>query len=300
MAAKTVYIIGGPTASGKTGLAIALAKHFHTSIISADSRQCYKELTIGVAKPTEQELAAVPHSFINQFHLSEEVNARIFEEAAMGFVKKIFDKNPVAIMAGGTGLYIKAFCEGLDQVPEIDPVLRRQIRDNYAQHGLAWLREEVRIKDPAYWLKADQMNPQRLLRALEVKEQTGQSILIFHEQKKPARDFSIKKIGIDLPRERLYAQINHRVDTMMEEGLLEEAMRLLPYRHLPALRTVGYEELFAYFDGKYTLPQAVDKIRQHTRNYAKRQMTWFRRDTTFTWIKGNSLSEALSKLELKK
>lgn len=299
MQEKTIYIITGPTASGKTSLAIALAKHLDTAIISADSRQCFKELNIGVAKPAAQELSEVPHFFINQFHISEELSARLFEEQALAFTRKIFEKKQFLIMAGGTGLYIKAFCEGLDEVPDIDNTLRQNLRSAFEEKGLVWLQQEIRKKDPAFWEQAERMNPQRLLRALEVKEQTGQSLLKYQAHKKTKRDFKIIKIGIDLPRKLLYNNINARVDHMMQQGLLEEVKQLLPYRALPALRTVGYNELFAYLDGECTLDEAVEKIKQHTRNYAKRQLTWFRKDIFINWVKGNQLHD-LTGLRLEK
>ncbi len=285
---KTMYIILGPTASGKTAVAIELARFLNTSIISADSRQCFRELNIGVAKPTAEELALVPHFFINNLSITEEVNARLFEESALAFTQKIWQENDTAIMAGGTGLYIKAFCEGMDSMPEVEKEIREKLRNDFSKNGIEWLQDEVQKKDPDFWLQAEQDNPQRLLRALEIWESTGTSILDFQKNKKVHRDFKIIKIGFEIPMPALYERINKRVDKMMIAGLLSEVENLLPYRNCAALQTVGYKELFEYLDGKYSLEKAIEKIKQHTRNYAKRQMTWFKRDKEIQWQNGNA------------
>lgn len=281
---KTVIIICGPTAAGKTAIALQLAGHFHTEIISADSRQCFKELNIGAARPSQAELDEVPHHFIATHSIQEEVTAVTFEQYALGKVYSLFQKHDVVIMAGGTGLYIKTFCEGLDEIPGIKPELRRAIIENYEKQGLAWLQEEIKKKDPAFYTSGEIQNPQRMMRALEVMESTGQSILSFRKEEKTKRDFSIIKIGIGLPREELNRNIDARVDAMMTKGLVEEAKTLLPHRHLNALQTVGYAELFEYFDGELTLPQAAEQIKTHTRQYAKRQMTWFKKDAEIKWF----------------
>lgn len=288
MPTKTIYIIAGPTASGKTAFAITLAKHLNTSIISADSRQCFRELNIGVAKPTAAELADVPHFFINNLSISEEVNARFFEEAALTFTQKIFKEKETAVMAGGTGLYIKAFCEGMDSMPGVDQEIREKLRYDLSKNGIQWLQEEVKKKDPAFWQQAEQQNPHRLLRALEIWESTGTSILDFQKSKKVHRDFNIIKIGLEIPMPALYERINNRVDKMMQDGLLSEVESVLPFRHFAALQTVGYKEIFEYMDGKYSLQEAIEKIKQHTRNYAKRQMTWFKGDKEIHWFDGNA------------
>lgn len=281
---NTCIIIAGPTASGKTALAIQLAHYFHTDIISADSRQCFREMTIGVAKPSPAELQAVKHYFINSHSIREEVNAAVFEEYALQSAAGIFSRQPVAIMAGGTGLYIKAFCEGLDEMPPVAPAIRARLNEQYAQQGLAWLQQQVAEKDPLYYATGEIQNPQRLIRALEVKLATGRSIREFQQGKKKERDFRIIRIGIDLPKEQLHARINRRVEQMVEQGLLEEVRGLLPDRALSALHTVGYTELFDYLDGKITLEEAVSAIQQNTRQYAKRQLTWFRRDPAIRWF----------------
>lgn len=284
MANKTVIIIGGPTASGKTALAIRLAQYFNTDIISADSRQCYREMTIGVAKPSEEELQLVKHYFINSHSIHETVTAATFEQYALAASSEIFLNKDIAIMVGGTGLYIKAFCEGLDDIPSIDPAIRQQINADYAQHGLAWLQQQVAERDPVYYSNGEILNPQRLIRALEVKLHTGRSIREFQQQRTITRDFNIIKLALELPKEILHQRIDTRVDQMMEEGLLSEVHSLYPYKDLNALRTVGYTELFDHIDGNISLVNAVEAIKSNTRYYAKRQITWFKKDKGFHWF----------------
>ena len=275
---KTCIIITGPTAAGKTSLGIELALKHQTQIISADSRQCFKELNIGVAKPSDEQLQKVTHYFINSHSIHQEVNARIFEEYALQTVNSIFEKNDVAVMVGGTGLYIKAFAEGLDEIPEVNESVRKEINENYLANGFHWLENELKEQDPVFFSRGEMKNPQRMLRALEVKRSTGKSIFDFHSQKKLKRNFDIKVRLLEPPREQLYQNINKRVDEMMESGLLKEAESLYPFKHLNALQTVGYKELFDYFDNKYSLEKAVEEIKKNTRHYAKRQMTWFRKN----------------------
>jgi tRNA dimethylallyltransferase len=281
---KTCIIIAGPTAVGKTSVAIELAQQFFTEIISADSRQCYKELTIGVAKPSLEELATVHHYFINSHCISENVSAADFENYSLDSAEKIFEENDVAVMTGGTGLYIKAFAEGLDEIPAIDETVKKNISENYDVAGIAWLQEQIKKQDPGYFSNGEMQNPRRMMRALEVKMSTGKSIRDFQSQLKKLRPFHIIKIGLELPRELLYQRINERVDKMMDAGLLEEARALLPYRNLNALQTVGYRELFDYFDGLISLNRAVELIKQNSRHYAKRQMTWFKKDKEMIWV----------------
>jgi tRNA dimethylallyltransferase len=262
---KTVIIICGPTAVGKTSVAIHLAKHFQTDIISADSRQCFKELNIAVARPSAEELNEVKHHFIASHSIHDEVTAITFEQYALQKAKELFLQHDVIIMVGGTGLYIKVFCEGLDEIPETKAEIRSQVIENYKKHGLAWLQEEIRVKDPAFFAEGEIQNPQRMMRALEVVESTGQSILSFRKEGKAKRNFNIIKIGLELTKEELHHNINTRVDAMMNAGLLKEAESLLPYRRLNALQTVGYAELFDYFDGKISLEKAKEEIKTHTR-----------------------------------
>lgn len=280
----TIIIIAGPTAVGKTAFAIELARHFQTDIISADSRQCYREMKIGVARPSEQELAAVKHYFIASHSVTEDLNAGSFEKYALTAADEIFKKNPVAVMVGGTGLYIKAFCEGIDPMPEVPEAVRQDVIKGYEQKGLIWLQKELQTKDPAFWEVAEKQNPQRLMRALEVFNATSQSIIVFRTAKKAERPFRVVKIGLDLPKEILHERIHQRVDQMMEQGLLNEVKSLLPYRLHNALQTVGYRELFDHLDGRCSLEEAVTNIKTNTRHYAKRQLTWFRKDGAFEWL----------------
>jgi tRNA dimethylallyltransferase len=281
---KTVIIIAGPTAVGKTTVAIKLASYFQTEIISADSRQCFKELNIGVARPSPEELQEVQHHFIASHSVQEEVTAVTFEQYALQKVKDIFQQHDIVIMVGGTGLYIKAFCEGLDRIPGIAPVIREQVTQSYNEKGIAWLQQQLQEKDPLFVQKGEMQNPQRMMRALEVMFSTGQSILTFRKGEKAKRDFNIIKIGLELPTEELHRNINKRVDAMMGAGLLNEVKQLLPFRKLNALQTVGYAELFDYLDGNISVETAVEKIKTSTRQYAKRQMTWFRKDKEVKWF----------------
>lgn len=290
---KTCIVIAGPTAVGKTAYAIKLAKHFNTQIISADSRQCFKELNIGVAKPSPGELNAVSHHFINSHTVHDEVNAAMFEQYALEKIKNIFINNNVAVMVGGTGLYIKAFCEGMDIIPAVEPVLRNSIAAEYENNGIVWLQQQVKTADPAYYAAGEIQNPQRLMRALEVKLSTGNSITLYQTQQKKQRDFTIIKIALELPRLTLYNRINHRVDVMIADGLVNEVKTLLPLRDLNALQTVGYRELFDYFDGTISLEKAVELIKQNSRHYAKRQLTWFKKDAAWKWITPQYPLEAL-------
>ena len=281
----TVIIIVGPTALGKTALAIEVANHFNTSIISADSRQCYQELSIGVAKPTAAELAAAQHYFIGSHSIHEDVNAGVFEKYALDAAAQIFKTNTVAVMVGGTGLYIKSFCEGIDAMPGIEPALRNSIIEDYEKNGLAWLQEQIANNDPDYFNHThEKNNPQRLMRALEIVLATGKSITHFQSAQKVTRPFNILKIGLSMPREILNERINNRVDAMMEEGLLQEVISLMSSAHVNALQTVGYQEIFAHLRGEISLQDAVTQIKQHTRQYAKRQMTWFKKDNQINWL----------------
>ena len=282
----TVYIVVGPTAVGKTAYAIELAKKLKTEIISADARQCFKELNIGVARPTMAELSSVPHHFIASHSIHEPVNAGVFETYALEKTAELLNQYGSVVMVGGTGLYIKAFTEGMDAIPSIDPAIRLQIQNDLSIHGLAWLQVQVEKLDPAYWAAADlgeQQNAQRLSRALEVVLGTGQSILNFQKQQKKHRPFAIQKIGLEMARPQLYDRINQRVLQMVEMGLEEEVKALLPLFKLNALQTVGYQEWLPYFEGKQSKEAVISAIQQNTRHYAKRQMTWFKKDSSVQW-----------------
>jgi tRNA dimethylallyltransferase len=283
-AEKTVIIIAGPTAVGKTSVAIDVAKYYQTEIISADSRQCYKELNIGVARPSEEELKEVKHHFIASHSIHEKITAAAFEDYALEKAAGIFQKHNVVIMVGGTGLYIKAFCEGMDAIPEVPERIRNEIVSLYQRQGLQWLQEEVQKLDPKFYAAAEVKNPQRLIRALEVFKATGRSVLDFRKGEKTKREFSMVPVALQLPKEQIHSNIEHRVDKMMGAGLLEEVRSLIPYQHLNALQTVGYKELFSYFNGETGRADAVELIKRNTKQYAKRQMTWFRKDKNYCWM----------------
>jgi tRNA dimethylallyltransferase len=268
-------------------LAIELAKHQNTSIISADSRQCYRELNIGVAKPSESQLSEIQHYFISSHSVTDDVNVKSFESYSLDAIEKIFAKNDTAIIVGGTGLYINALLYGIDEIPAIDEQVRNEINHAYQQHGMMWLQNQVQVEDPEFYRSGEILNPARLIRALEVIRSTGKSILQFHSGSKQLRNFSHVKIGLRLPKDQLHAQIDQRVDFMMEEGLVAEVKGLKRFRNLKALNTVGYKEIFHHLDSTLTLEQAINDIKKHTRQYAKRQMTWFKRDDEITWFDPN-------------
>ena len=277
---KTVVVVAGPTAAGKTAEAIRLAKTLNTEIISADSRQCYKELEIGVARPSSQELDEVKHYFIANHSIHENITAGSFAREAKQYLEEIFKTRDTAIICGGTGLYIKALVEGLDEIPTIPEEVREEVIQVFETKGVDGLRNALLEKDPDFKIHGDTNNPNRMMRALEVVLHTGTPLHQFHIQAENRGINSLYNIEykiISLPREVLYQRINDRVDKMMELGLEEEARAVYPFKELTALQTVGYKELFDYFDGACTREEAVEKIKQHTRNYAKRQITWFKR-----------------------
>lgn len=301
-AAKTLIVIAGPTAVGKTALSIAVAQYFKTSIISADSRQCYTEMSIGTAKPSPEELLAVPHYFINNHSISEEINAGSYEQEALGYCSEIFAANDYAVVCGGTGLYIKALCEGIDEMPPVDKTIEAQIQESFETKGLAWLQETLAQKDPVFFEQAEQQNHSRLIRALAFWETNGVSIMNYRSGQVKERPFRIIKIALDIPREQLYARIDRRVDLMMEAGLMAEIEALYPYRNEKNLQTVGYKEF--YEQGEWPLSAAavtaaVDKVKQHSRNYAKRQLTWFRKDQAYQWFAPDELDAALDYIRQK-
>jgi tRNA dimethylallyltransferase len=279
-----VYIIEGPTAVGKTAVAIALAQRLGTAIVSADSRQCYEGMAIGTSKPLEGELAAVKHYFIDEFPVTRSLTAADYESLALRYLDEIFATHKTAVVCGGTGLYIKALCEGLDDMPETNPEIVKLVTDEYNLQGISWLQNAVEKEDPEFFTIGETQNPARLMRSLSFVRSTGTSIIHYKTGQKKQRPFRIIKAGLQLPREQLYQRINKRVDRMMAQGLLNEVEQLLPYRELKNLQSVGYSELFDFIDGKCTLPEAVEKIKQHTRNYAKRQMTWFGKDKEINWF----------------
>lgn len=282
---KTVYIIAGPTAVGKTAVSIALAQRLGTAIISADSRQCYKGMTIGTAKPDATELAAVRHYFIDSHEVTQNLSAADYETLALGYIDQVLQQHDTAVVCGGTGLYINALCHGLDEMPATDAEVAKTVEEAYALNGMEWLQRAVAQEDPVFYATGEIQNPARLMRALSFVRTTGTSITQYRTQSRKQRPFRIVKVALELPREVLYNRINQRVDAMMEQGLESEVRALLPYRQLKNLQTVGYAELFDYFDGNCTLPEAIEKIKQHSRNYAKRQLTWFRKDPEMHWMR---------------
>jgi tRNA dimethylallyltransferase len=281
---KTLIVIAGPTASGKTAVGINLAKRLNTEIISADSRQFYREMAIGTAKPTPNELAQAKHHFVNSHSITDSFNVGDFEQQGLALLNEIFKTHNTAILVGGSGLYIKAICEGFDQLPDIDPGIRDHLNTELALKGIEHLQQKLQQVDPDYYQQVDLNNPQRIIRALEVFEGSGQPFSSYRKANLKSRPFNIIKIGLLWPREKLYERINLRVDMMVADGLLDEVRSLLPYRHLNALQTVGYTEVFDYLDGSINLQTAVDQIKQNTRRFAKRQMTWFNKDKEINWL----------------
>ncbi|MCO5947264.1 tRNA (adenosine(37)-N6)-dimethylallyltransferase MiaA [Mucilaginibacter flavidus] len=285
---KTLIVIAGPTASGKTAAAIEVARHFKTVVVSADSRQFYREMSIGTAKPSAEELAAVKHYFIDSLSITETYTAGDYEKECMELLTTLFKVHDVVVLAGGSGLFIKAICEGFDEFPDVDPEVRNRLNNELDDKGLIYLQEKLKAADPDYFEQVDINNPQRVIRALEIFESTGKQYSSFRKSAGNKRPFRILKFGLNLPREVLYNRINNRVDLMVEQGLIDEVKSLLPYRHLNALNTVGYNELFDYFDGKADLQTAIALIKQNTRRFAKRQMTWFGKDKEIDWLDAGS------------
>lgn len=282
---KTLIAIVGPTAIGKTALSIKIAQAYQTAIISADSRQFYREMSIGTAKPTNAELAAAPHYFINSLHIDDPYSAGDFERDALITINKLFGEKDVVVMVGGSGLFVNAVCDGLDDLPKARQGIREKLNQRYQAEGLATLQQQLKQIDPDYFREVDIQNPQRVIRALEVYESTGKPFSFYRKKSQSKRPFRILKIGLNDDRAVLYNRINNRVEDMMQAGLLDEVKQLFPKRHLPPLLTVGYAELFDYLEGKYDLSEAVEKIKQHTRQYAKRQITWFKKDKDTHWFK---------------
>jgi len=281
---KTLIVVVGPTASGKTAAAIELAIHYNTIIVSADSRQFYREMSIGTAKPGNEELAAAKHYFIDSHSITENFTAGDYEKKSLELLSNLFQIHDVIILVGGSGLFIKAVCEGFDKFPDAMPGARDVLNKEFVEKGINYLQEKLRKVDPEYYEQIDLNNRQRVIRALEVFESTGKPFSSFRKSAQKKRPFRIIKLGLNLARASLYQRINQRVDDMVKLGLVEEVRSLLPYRHLNALNTVGYSELFDYFDGKTDLQTAIELIKQNTRRFAKRQLTWFGKDSGILWI----------------
>jgi len=281
---KKLIVIVGPTAAGKTAAAISLAKKLSTEIISADSRQVFKELNIGTAKPSPEELKQVPHHFIGTKSIHENYDAGQYGRDAIALINQLFEKYDWLVMVGGSGLYIKATLEGFDEMPEVPSGLREKIIQEYQEKGLAWLQQEVEQSDPDYFSEVDQQNPQRLIRALELFRSSGKSMNSLRVNKKVEHPFEVIKIGLNILREQLYQRIDSRMDKMIKDGLFDEAKEFYPRKELNALQTVGYREIFDYFDGLYDYEEAVRLLKRNSRRYAKRQLTWFLRDSEINWF----------------
>jgi len=282
---KYLIIVVGPTAVGKTDLAIELALHFNTSIISADARQFYKEMNMGTAKPSLSQLNQVNHYFINSLSITDIYNVGQYEQDAIKTLNHLFELSFVVVAVGGSGLYIQALCEGMDEMPTISIETRNKIQTLYQEKDLYYLVSLLEKYDPIYYEEVDKQNPQRIMRALEVYIETNLPFSSFRKKKNRSRDFEIIKIGLEMDREQLYNRINQRVDQMVKEGLIEEATSLYSHRKLNALQTVGYKEVFDFLDGKFSKEKAIELIKQNTRRYAKRQLTWFRTDDEIYWFK---------------
>ncbi len=281
---KKLLVILGPTGVGKTNLSIDIAQHLKCPIVSSDSRQIYKGMTIGTDAPSQKQLEKVTHYFISTLSVDEYFSASQFEDEALALLSQLYQKLDCVIMSGGSMMYIDAVCKGIDDVPDIDPVLRKQLMELYEKEGLDSIRRQLKMRDPTFYDQVDLKNPKRVIHALEVCITTGKPYSSFLTNTVKERPFEIIKIGLTRPREELYQRINARVDQMIENGLIDEARQFYPYKDFNSLNTVGYKELFKYFDGDWTLEFAIDKIKQHSRNYARKQLSWFNRDKEIHWI----------------
>ena len=281
---KTLIVVTGPTAVGKTALCLEIAKHYGIPVVNADSRQIYRELKIGTAAPTEAEQRQVRHYFVGTLGLEDYDSASMYEEQAMAVLGELFQTSDVALLSGGSMMYIDAVCNGIDDIPTVDDVTRETLKRRLAEEGLESLCEQLRQLDPEHYEIVDRKNPRRVVHALEICLMTGQTYTSFRKNERKQRPFQIVKIGLNRPREELYERINRRVDLMMEQGLLDEARRLYPQRHLNALNTVGYKEMFACLDGIWTLEEAVERLKGNTRRYARKQLTWYKKDPEVRWF----------------
>lgn len=283
-------VIVGPTGVGKTEVSLRVAERLGCPIVNADSRQIYREIPIGTAAPTVDEQRRVKHYFMGCKSVWEDYNAGRYERDVLRLLDELFERCPTVVLTGGSMLYVDAVCRGLDDIPAVSAGVRDEVRREYAEKGMAWLQEEVERLDPVYWEAVDRCNPQRLLHCVEVCRQTGAALSAFRTNEARRRPFRIVKVGLTRPREELYVRINQRVECMMRDGLAEEAQAVYAYRRCNGLQTVGYKELFSYMDGEYDLARAVELIKQNSRHYAKRQLTWFRRDTEIHWIDLSALT----------
>lgn len=284
MAARWLIAVVGPTAVGKTEMAVKLAQWFSTAVVNADSRQVFREMKIGTASPDDSAMSGVPHYLVGHLSVVQSYNASMYESDALKILEGLFRKHDKVILTGGSGLYVQAVCRGIDNLPSIDPQVRNRLKTELSAKGIDWLCDEIKQKDPAYYRQVDRKNPNRMLKALEVHEMTGLPYSGFLTRHPKSRDFSCLYIGLDLPRAELHSQINQRAEQMMRKGLLNEVKSLQPYENLNALNTLGYKELFRYLDGSIALTDALGQIKAHTRQYARRQLTWFRRISDIRWF----------------
>ena len=291
---KTLIVITGPTAVGKTALCLEIAKHFDIPIINADSRQIYKELRIGTASPTSEQMQQVPHFFVGSLSLNDYYSASLFEQQVLECLEQQFQTNDYALLSGGSMMYIDAVCDGIDDIPTIDDETRELMKQRLAEEGLEALVEELKRLDPEYYEIVDRQNPRRVVHALEICTMTGKTYTSFRKREKRQRSFRIIKIGLNRPREELYQRINQRVDEMMQQGLLEEAKSLYPMRQMNALNTVGYKELFDYLEGRWPLEEAVERIKGNTRRYARKQLTWYKKDPQIHWFHPQETEQIIS------
>ena len=296
MKKPTLIVLLGPTGVGKTELSLSIAEAYHTSIVSADSRQLYADIKIGTAAPTAEQLARVPHYFVRTLDLHDYYSAQ-YEMEVLKKLEELFRENDVVVLTGGSMMYIDAVCKGIDDIPTVDNETRQLMLERYEQEGLERLCAELKLLDPEYYQIVDLKNHKRVIHALEICYMTGKTFTSFRTQTQKERPFEILKIGLKREREELYERINRRVDIMMEEGLLEEARRVYPFRQLNSLNTVGYKELFNYLDGTWELPFAIEKIKQNSRIYSRKQMTWFKRDQHITWFHPEDTAEIMSFLQ---
>ena len=292
-----LLVLLGPTGVGKTSISLRLANHFKAPVISSDSRQLYKELRIGTAAPTPEELEQAKHYFVGTHSIFDVYNAGQYEQDVLSLLDKLFKQHRVVILSGGSMMYIDAVCDGLDDIPSVNEETRKYWQDVYQEKGLAFIQQELKSLDPVHAAQVDMQNYKRVLHALEICSITGRPYSELRTGTKKERDFKVLKIGLNRPRPELYERINQRVEVMMQEGLLEEARQYFPYKHLNALNTVGYKELYDYMDGKCSLEEAVQKIKQDSRRYAKRQLTWFNRDQDIHWFHPDEVSGVIRFVE---
>ena len=295
---NTLIVITGPTAVGKTQLTLELAKHYGIPVINADSRQIYKELKIGTASPTEEQLKQVRHYFVGSQSINEYYNASMYEQEVMQLLESLFTTSPVQMLSGGSMMYIDAVCNGIDDIPTIREDIRTEMKRRYQEEGLEALCEDLKKLDPEHYETVDRQNYRRVIHALEICYQTGKTYTSFRKQTKKERPFKIVKIGLNRNREELYKRINQRVDDMMAQGLLDEARAMTPYREVNALNTVGYKELFDYMDERWSLEEAVERIKGNTRRYARKQLTWYKRDENIRWFHPDQQQEILNYISL--